>query len=373
MKVLYIGHYREGTGWSKAAQDLILSINRSGVDVVCRNIKLTNTNVAIDPMVSILEQKNLENIDYCIQHVLPHHMVGTDKFKKNIAYFVGESSSVKYSGWMNNLSYMDEIWVPNETMKNNLILDGFYKPIKIVHHAFDLSKYDNINAQINFGSENYKYKFYYIGELNDRKNLDTIIRCFHAEFQPWEPVCLILKVKRFGVHSHELKKHVHSMCDQIKKEMRLYKNLDQYHNEIIITEDMTDEQIMILHSSCDCFVSPSHGEGWSIPAFDAMCFGKTPICSDEGGPAEFIDKDNLSTGCRISGTETICNHSDAAFPTIFTGREFWFTPNEKEIRKAMRYYYKNKEVSHKEKALEHAEKFSYQNIGNQIKEALNVK
>lgn len=372
MKLLYIGHYREGTGWSRAAQDLILAAHSAGIDVVCRNIKLTNSNPVIDPIVSILEQKSLDNIDYCIQHVLPHHMVGTTKFRKNIAYFVGESSSIKYSGWLNNLLSMDEIWVPNETLKNNLISDGIINPIKKVHHAFDLSKYDNINAQINFGNDNYKYKFYYIGELNDRKNIETIIRCFHAEFQPWEPVCLILKIKRFGVHSQELKQHVHKVCDNVKKEMRLYKNLDQYHSEIIITEDMTDEQVMILHSSCDCFVSPSHGEGWSIPAFDAMCLGKTPICSDEGGPAEFIDKNNYSTGRRISGTETICNHSDAAFPTIFTGRELWFTPNEIEIRNSMRYYYENKHLSSKEDAIKHSQKFSHKNIGNIIKDYLNA-
>ena len=42
MKILYLGHYKEGTGWSKAAIDYIMALDSVGVDVVCRNIKLTD-------------------------------------------------------------------------------------------------------------------------------------------------------------------------------------------------------------------------------------------------------------------------------------------------------------------------------------------
>ena len=41
MKVLYIGHYKEFGGWSQAAIDNILALDKIGVDVVCRNVTLT--------------------------------------------------------------------------------------------------------------------------------------------------------------------------------------------------------------------------------------------------------------------------------------------------------------------------------------------
>ena len=69
---------------------------------------------------------------------------------------------------------------------------------------------------------------------------------------------------------------------------------------------------------------------------------------------------------------TVCNHSDPAFPNIFTGRENWFTPDEKEIKKAMRYYYENRDIIDRTSGLKNAEKYSYANIGNIIKELLNV-
>lgn len=370
MKLLYIGHYKEGTGWSKAAIDTILAANSIDIDVACRNIKLTNFNPPVHPIIFNLESKTLTNVDYCIQHILPHHMVGTQKFKKNIGYFDGESNTLKYNYWIDPLKLMDEVWVPNLDLKLKMINDGFNTDkIKVIPHASDMSKYGNQLPKINFHQHNHKFKFYYIGEINDRKNLESIIRCFHSEFESYEPVSLVLKVKKFGASSESLEKYLTNFCNQVKNELRMYKNLSDYHGEIIIANNIPDDQIDILHNTCDCFVGPSHGEAWSIPAFEAMAFGKTPICSNEGGPRDFIGDKN--TGWLVDGVYDVCNHSDPAFKEIFTGREEWFHPSESEIKKAMRFYYENRHNIDRSAGLKQAEKFSYQNVGKLIKDTLN--
>lgn len=369
MKILYIGHYRENSGWSKAAIDLIQAIDSVGIDVVCRNIKLTPNKADVPNKIKELENKDLNNIDVCIQHLLPHHIVGTSKFK-TIAYYVGESNTIKYNNWKSNLGLVDEIWVPNHNQLNNMKLDGFSN-VKYVPHAFNLEKYKNQSkARINFKNKNHTFKFYYIADINDRKNIESVIRCFHSEFKPHEPVSLVLKVKKFGINSQDLYRHVQELCNSIKKTLRIYPKIEDYHQEIIISDDMSPEEINILHQSCDCFVNVTHGEGWSIPSFDAMCFGKTPICSNEGGPKEYIT--NQDSGTLINGISSVCEHSDAAFPNIFTGRESWFTPDEEEIKLAMRFYYANKDKINRNKGIEIAQCFSYESVGNMIKEILNA-
>lgn len=57
MKVLYIGHYREFGGWSQAATDNILALDAVGVDVVCRNVTLTEDKKDIHPRLLELEKK----------------------------------------------------------------------------------------------------------------------------------------------------------------------------------------------------------------------------------------------------------------------------------------------------------------------------
>jgi len=370
VKVLYIGHYKESSGWSRAATDLIMAMDSVGIDIVCRNIKLTSKIGDIPNRILELEKKSISDVKVCIQHVLPHHIVGTSKFNKNISYYVGESSTLKYNNWLSNLKMVDEVWVPNKDLVNNLKSDGI-EFAKYAPHAFDLSRYNKkISSRLNFGSKNSTFKFYYIADLNDRKNIETVIRCFHSEFGRYEPVSLVLKVKKFGIHPQELQKHVSEICNSIKKNLRIYPSLEDYHDEIIISDEMTEEEIDILHHSCDCLVNTTHGEGWSIPAFDAMCFGKTPICSNEGGPKEFIK--NRDSGTLISGIRGVCEHSDAAFQNIFTGRESWFIPDEDEIKAAMRFYYENRESIDRSRGLADAQEFSYQNVGNLIKELLNV-
>lgn len=372
MKILYIGHYKEGSGWSKAAIDLILAMDSVGIDVTCRNIKLTSKNAEIPNRVLQLENKPLVGIDVCIQHVLPHHIVGTSKFKKNIACYIGESNTLKYNNWLSNLKLVDEIWLPNQTLISNFIKDGINSAsLKYIPYAFDLSRYRNKTTnRVDFGPKNSTFKFYYIADLNERKNIESVIKCFHSEFHRYEPVSLVLKIKKFGINPIELRKHISNICDSIKKTLRIYPSIEDYHKEIIIADEMSEKEIDILHHSCDCLVNTTHGEGWSIPAFDAMCFGKTPICGNEGGPKEFIK--DIDCGKLISGVRGICEHSDPAFPNIFTGRESWFIPDEEEIKSAMRYYYENKDSIDRTKGLASAEEFSYASVGNKIKELLNA-
>ena len=87
MKVFYLAHYKEATGWSRAAIDYIMALDSVGVNIVCRNIKLTNRTGEVPDRVLELEKKSLDDCNVCIQHLLPHHLVGTDCFDKNISYF----------------------------------------------------------------------------------------------------------------------------------------------------------------------------------------------------------------------------------------------------------------------------------------------
>jgi glycosyltransferase involved in cell wall biosynthesis len=184
---------------------------------------------------------------------LPHHIVGTSKFKKNIACYIGESNTLKYNQWLSSLKLVDEIWLPNKTLISNFIKDGFDNScIKYVPYAFDLSRYKNkTTARINFGEKNSTFKFYYIADLNERKNIESIIKCFHSEFHRYEPVSLVLKVKKFGIHPSELNKHVKDICSSIKKTLRIYPKIEDYHEEIIIPNDMSGNEIDALHNSCE--------------------------------------------------------------------------------------------------------------------------
>jgi glycosyltransferase involved in cell wall biosynthesis len=118
---------------------------------------------------------------------------------------------------------------------------------------------------------------------------------------------------------------------------------------------------------------PSYGEAWSIPAFDAMGFGKTPICSNTGGMADYIG----DSGILIDGRwEPVSGMTDT-FADLFTGEEDWYSVDVNQLRRAMRKIYTMKSSEQEEyskmkrNGLVQAQKYSHENIGKLIKELLN--
>lgn len=367
MKVLYLGHYKEQTGWGQAAIDNILALDAAGVDVVCRNIDLTGKRETPEALVKF-EMKECYDATHCIQHVLPHYLVGTDNYKKNIAYFVSETFSTSHLDWNSYLHLVDELWVPNPTMKANLNDEGF--KAHVVHHACGPSKYAIDYKKISIPEIDYTFKFYTISDFNDRKNIESVVRCFHSEFDPSEPVSLILKVNKYGKSDEWLRKQVESLCDNVKIRSRMYNGKHNYHREVVITGRSSDESIMALHQYGDCFLNFSHGEAWSIPTFDAMAFGNTPIAPNLSGTSAYIDDSTKDLGVKISANLGVCNSVDSAFPDLFTARDYWSQIDEAEAAGAMRFYYENRK-DRRSIGLKEAKKYSHKNVGLKMKELLN--
>lgn len=375
MKILYIAHYKEFGGWSQAATDNILALDSVGVDVVCRNVTLTKDKEEVNPRILELERKSSKGCDICIQHVLPHHYVQSDSFKKNIAFMETETLNIKHLNWYYMISCMDEVWVSNKDSIKALNFNSEQPQVNLVHHTHNINTFKKPYRQLSIEECENTFKFYYIGDFNDRKNLESVITCFHSEFEEDENVSLVLKVNKFGTTPESLHGAVTKYLEEIKSKLRIRKN---YSKEVIITEKISNDQLYALHSYCDCFVCPSHGEAWSIPTFEAMAFGNTPIASKFGGPAEFIDNSDWRTGKLIDGVYSCCKSKDAAFPDLFSSKEYWFQPCELQIRNQMRSYYeswKKNPVTYRQRnklsGLKQAEKFSYQNIGKILKERLN--
>lgn len=375
MKVLYIAHYKEFGGWSQAATDNILALDSVGVDVVCRNVTLTKDKEEVHPRILELESKSSKGCDICIQHVLPHHYVQSDVFKKNIAFMETETLNIKHLNWFYQMSLMDEIWVANTTSKEALESHSIAPPVKVIHHACDTEKYKKRYGELSIPEIENTFKFYYIGDFNDRKNLESIVTCFHSEFEEDENVSLTLKFNKFGVNPKELHQKVGEYLTHLKKKLRIRKS---YRQELIITDKLPEDSLMALHQYCDCFICPSHGEAWSIPTLEAMAFGNTPIASNFGGPCEFIDNGNWRTGTLVNGVYSCCKSEHAAFPDLFSSKEYWFQPCEKQTREQMRKYYESwskDPISYSQRnkvaGMKQVEKFSYQNIGKILKDQLN--
>ena len=376
MKVLYIGCYRDLTGWGQAATDYILAMDSAGIDVVCKPLKLNKNLAAIPDRLIELESKDSSGAEVCIQHVLPHYMDFNGRFKKNIALYATETSHFKGSSWASRINQLDEAWVINNEMVEASRNSGVNIPIKVIPHASDVSKFSSSPTPLDIPQIQGKFTFYFIGDFTLRKNLGALLKAYHLEFSNNEDVSLIIKTSQYGTPELECVEKVRKICSEIKLNLKIYPSLEQYKEELIIAHRLSEEEMQGLHAACDCFVMPSYGEAWCIPAFDAMGFGKTPICTDDGGMSDFVGRGEEAGGILVKGTTEPVFGMLETFEDIYTSKEDWVRIDVRSLQSSMRKIYeesKKNSKSHqnmKSAGLKQAKKYSYESIGNLIKQEL---
>ena len=367
MKVLLIGHYRDGTGWSQATINYILALDAVGIDVVCRAVKLNAVQPNLPDRILELEHKSSQGCDTCIQFVLPHLMDYNGYFKKNIGLFMMETDSIIYTGWPSRLQTMDELWVTSENQVYPVIQAGLNKP-KVVPIPADMSMFQQKYEPLEIDVDG-KFIFYFIGEFNRRKRVAALLHAFHTEFSTSEPVGLLLKCSSPRWNRDELYQNVADTCRKIKDKLRLYPHIEQYHNEYVMSDYLSDTDLMRLHKKCHCFVMPSFGEAWCIVAFDAMAMGNAVVASNTGGMKDFLQ----GIGYMVQGTSEPVLGADTIFTDLHTGREQWFNISINSLREQMRNAYENRGRNSERKThgIKRAYEYSYEKIGQQMKELLN--
>lgn len=375
MKILYLGVYKDSSGYGRAAQEYIMAMNSVGLNIVPRAIKLDNSNPEIYPEILELEKKSDKNCDIVIQHILPSMMEYNGCFARNIGMYASETSHFRNSNWAEKLNLMDEAWVFNSQQVECAKNSGVEIPISVVPHPCNPSKYSKYYKKINFPELKGKFVFYFIGEVTRRKNLVAALEAFHLEFDPNEPVAFVIKGNMAGMSDMECNKYIVNICTEVKKNLKLYPDISNYHGELIITQRLTEDEMMRLHSTCNCMVSPSYGEAWGLPTFDSMALGKTPICADNTGPHDFLMvKPEICGGWLVQCYEEPVKGMIGSniIGELYHGNENWWKVDVLELAKIMRYVYEHPEEKRKRAAIgiDRAYDYSYEKIGNQIKELL---
>lgn len=373
MRVLLIGYFSESSGWGQASRDYAIALDAAGVDVVIRTVHINSSQHEFPQRLKELHEKSSAGCDICIQHLLPHHMEFHGGFEKNIGLFVCETDSFRDSTWADQLNLMDAVIVPCRANWAAARRSGVNVPIHIVPHATDISRFQRSYEpleQLKPFREQESFIFYVIGEWVRRKNFGSLLRAFHTEFDVGENVELVIKTNVPGSSSGESASLVQGACDEIKRSLKLHGDVKDYKSEIVITDRLTSEGIMRLHAACDCFVSPTHGEAWMIPAFDAMAMGKTPIVPDVSPFSDYLVEerhfaDDSLGGWLVPSYETQVFGANDTFDDLYTGRERWCDVNQFELQSSMRQVFSDSRAR-TDRSLngrENAYNFTYETIG----------
>lgn len=83
MKILFVGAYKDGSGWSKAALGTIAAMDSVGIDVVPRPAKLNNFVFKSPEWLDKLEAKSSDKYDAVIHYLPPDNLTYHKELGKN--------------------------------------------------------------------------------------------------------------------------------------------------------------------------------------------------------------------------------------------------------------------------------------------------
>jgi glycosyltransferase involved in cell wall biosynthesis len=376
MNVLFVGNYRDGTGWSHAAIEYIRAMDAVGIRLACRPISLSGTGTTSPIPDRVAEQVRVSyaHYDVVVQNVLPHHLDFSGAFDRNIALYYTETSNLGRTRWADHINCMDTAWVSCRQSRKASRSSNVTIPIKVVPIPCDTARYEQSYKMLPFRSHlSDNFIFYTIGEFNRRKNFRALLTAFHLEFDLNEPVALVIKTTpKAGESPWDAQQVIRSFCESIKQGLKLYDRVEHYKQEIVLTDRYSDLEMMRLHASSDCGVFPSYGEAWCLPAFDSMAMGKTPIVPEWGGFLEYMGR-KQEFGWTVCGhEEPVTGTQQDTFPDLHTAREDWFSVDIEDLRLCMRKAYTLNEARKRRSlaGVTRAYDFTHLKVGELMKEFL---
>ena len=336
MKVNLVGAFRDSSGYGQFARSWAAAIHRAGWDISLEQISFEQSHTSHGKYGEACEKllsKGVRQPDINIINMIPKVFQAHKKpGAMNIGFTMFEASKIPET-WVQQCNQMDAILVPCQWNKRTFTDSGVTVPIAVAMPGIDPDLYP-IKAQAKVHNPN--FKFYSIFQWSERKNPSALIRAFVSVFAGNQNVSLTLKTN-LGDYSKEdgdtLRQEIKKIRDSIE--------VPSYPNIFLKHEKLTQQQIIDMHMSHDCFVLPSRAEGLGLPYIESMMIGNPTIGTRYSGNLEFMNDSNSSLiDCQLEPVFNMRHRGG-----WYTGDMLWAHPNVAELAETMRYVYSDQKAA----------------------------
>ena len=176
----------------------------------------------------------------------------------------------------------DRIWVPSEYVRRGYVTAGMPPGVvQVVPHGVDLDRFTPEGPRREL-PRTAGCIFLFVGGTIWRKGIDLLLNAWVDAFTPADDVLLV--VKDFGIASH-----YEGQTQQ--QRLRVLAERDDVAPIVYLQDEMAPAELPALYRAADTIVLPYRGEGFCLPALEAMACGKPVIHNGAGPTAEFVPAD----------------------------------------------------------------------------------
>ena len=126
------------------------------------------------------------------------------------------------------------------------------------------------------------FVFLFVGGTLERKGIDILLDAYLRAFSAYDDVCLVIKDTgtQTVYRGQNEASRILSLVDDASRPRLVY-----------LDADLSAHRLAGLYAACDCLVQPYRGEGFCLPALEAMACG-LPVLVPAGGPTDdFVDEE----------------------------------------------------------------------------------
>jgi glycosyltransferase involved in cell wall biosynthesis len=280
MDIKYRAPIFSSTGYSKIARGITKYLTLNGVKVQLVPFEKYRNKMSTDfNYVDLIN--NRSKSDVMIQHCDPSLIMNFANHY-NILLTIFELNGIPKE-WVSIVnSRVHELWLPNKFNVNIFGSSGVNHIPHIMPHAIETDIFREKESCFNLKN---KKKFVFLSNFQwgGRKGYDTLLEAYTKEFCGHDDVCLVIKIQS-NIDENAVK--------NIITEIRNKWTRGSAPKIFIWWKYIMDEQLPDLYNLADCFVLPSHGEGWGIPYMEAMSCGLPTIATNWSGNLTFMNSKN---------------------------------------------------------------------------------
>jgi len=332
------------SGYGTAARRLLLGLNAAGIpftwtpmvngrswDLWFEPLQKGSTK---DPALDSFCGRDIP-YDTVVLHLVPEYALRWRQMepdKRFILHTTWETDRIPHH-WRFFLELADVVIVPSTWNKHIFERAGLRVPVEVLPHiAIDPNPPQGPPP---VPIRNDDFVFLTVDSWTPRKGLRNLIKCYLDTFTAADSVTLVVKT---GARSYSTKSawtHSASTVAETRAIQGEYRNPARL---ILLTQDLSESDLLRLHARADCYVSLSHGEGWGIGAFDAATYGKPVIATAFGGSLDYLHPDAAClVRCRM-----VPVNDDQGKPS-FSPDQKWAEPDLVHAGRLMRHVVANRD------------------------------
>lgn len=329
------------SGYAEECWAAALALDEAGIPLRINPIGEPSDKRKLIPERSATRLKELEreSIDVpssVIYQAVPGHSVDLQlRGRTSVARTMFETDSVP-SIFRDRCNAVDEVWVPGHFNMRTFTAGGVDPAkLRLLPGGIDAKTFKPGAEPLPLAQIR-GFNFLSVFDWWPRKNYRALLRAYLSEFTADDDSALILKVYRLNGGTRDIPSEIAWM---IEREQRL--SLERAPAIIVLNGFMTQEAMVRLYATADCFVLPTRGEGYGRPFLEAMACGLPIIATDWGGQSDFLNDSNSY----LIPSKLVEVPIDTELSLIAGQR--WAEPDPERLRALMRHVYEHPEEAHR--------------------------